>query len=243
MARMTHESAKEYESNGFDSFSLADDGDSARVQFMIDNIDDVLAFSTHEIPMLSQSGKEYQRKVSCLKMHKDDPEGVCPLCDASTKVKIARFIPMYDLSKNKAVLWERGARFIDNTLGGFFNRMRRDNVDIKNLVVEIVRQGRKGDNQTTYAIYPMERLEPVDISNVEIPDPEGSLVAVWTKSDMSNYVNNGTVPQTNNTSNDVNEGVQRRTTTPQNSSTAPASTIPKDDYEAAETVDDPEDFF
>lgn len=240
MARMTHESAKEFESNGFDTFALLDDGDSARVQFMIDNIDDVLAFSTHEIPMLSQSGKEYQRKVSCLKFHKDDPEGTCPLCDASTKVKIARFIPMYDLSKSKAVLWERGARFIDNTLGGFFNRMRRDNVDIKNLVVEIVRQGRKGDNQTTYAIYPMERLDPVDISNVEIPDPEGSLVAVWTKQDMSNYLDNGTIPQANNSSKAVNEGVQRRNSTPQPNT---PSTPPQDAFQDSEPVDDPEDLF
>lgn len=241
MARTTHESAKEFENqNTFEFFTLVDDGDTAKVQFMVDNIADVLTYTTHEIPMLSRSGKEFQRKVSCHKTHKSDPEGVCPFCDAGMKVKIARFIPMYDIENKKVVLWDRGSRFIDSQLAGFFNRMRSQGVDVKQLVVEIVRQGKKGDNQTTYALYPMERMEPQDTSNLEIPDPEGSLIAVWSPAEMKEYNATGTIPQAHDT---TNNGVQRRGSTP---ATAPVEQTATDNtpIDFSDSVEvSPVDFF
>lgn len=212
MARMTHEDAKQFENRSqFDSFSLSDDGDSAKVQFLVDSSNDVLTYTTHEIPMIAQSGREYKRKVSCLKNHKDDPAGTCPLCDAGKPIKVARYVPMFDIENGKATLWERGPRFCDSQLAGFFSRARANGSDIKNLVVEIVRQGKKGDKSTTYALYPMERIEPVDTANVEIPEPEGSLIATWTPAEMENYISNGVVPTSNNNSQtDPNVGAKPR---------------------------------
>lgn len=254
MARMTHEDAKQFENRGqFDSFSLSDDGDSAKVQFLIDDSNDVLTYTTHEIPMIAQSGREYKRKVSCLKNHKDDPAGTCPLCDAGKPIKVTRYVPMFDIENGKATLWERGPRFCDSQLSGFFSRARANGSDIKNLVVEIVRQGKKGDQSTTYALYPMERIESVDTSNVEIPEPEGSLIATWTPAEMQNYITTGVVPTGNNsnTQSDPNAGARPRNNataapsegyTSSNTATTPANDTPPFDMSANSTTS-PEDYF
>ena len=251
MARMTHESAKEFENRSdFDAFTLVDDGDSAKVQFMIDDVNAVLTYTTHEIPMLSRAGREYQRKVGCLKQHKDDPMGVCPFCDEGKKIHVIRYIPMFDIEKKKIVLWERGAGFIDNNLASFFNRMKSQGSDIRNLVVEIVRQGKKGDTRTTYAFYPMDRLEPLDTSEYEIPDAEGNLILTLSASEMREYLSTGRLPASDTSDSASDAGVVRRrgaSTSANNSSYAPnaAAVDTVGDFMNSSAVqsDNPEDFF
>lgn len=196
MAKMTHESAKEFEvQSGNDIFTLADDGDADRVQFMLNTMEDVMAYTTHNIPMVSRSGKKYDRKVGCLKAHKSDPQGTCPLCDAGFPIKIARYVPLYSLNNKKAMLWERGPQFIDKTLGGYINRLVANGKSPKVSVTEVVRMGKKGDTSTTYQLYPMDTVTPQDLNGVEMPDPEGFMIAIWSKDDMSHYINTGEVPQ------------------------------------------------
>lgn len=209
MARMSHEDAKQFESPTLDILSLQDDGDTERVQFLISSIEEVMSFTYHGVTMLSQNKREYERKISCLKTSMADPEGTCPMCDHGAKVKTTRFIPMYSHTQQKVILWERSSRFVDQILGGFINRMITTNgvKDFKNLVVDIVRNGRKGDQRTTYAFYPLENETPVDVTNMEIPDPEGSLIATWTPAEMQRYATEGVIPTENG---DVNQGVQRR---------------------------------
>lgn len=201
MARMTHESAKEFEVQaGNDIFSLADDGDSDRVQFMMTTMDDVMAYTTHSVPMTARSGKKYDRKVGCLRMYKSDPEGTCPLCDAGMPIKVARYIPLYSHTNKKAMLWERGPQFIDRTLSGYVNRLIANGKTPKQSVTEVVRMGKKGDTSTTYQLYPMDTITPHDLTNTDMPDPEGFMIATWSKDDMMHYVNTGEVPQTNTAS-------------------------------------------
>lgn len=226
MARMSFDDAQQFETSGaFDVFTLADDGDSDRVQFLMNSPADVLAYTYHGIEMTSKNGRPYERKVGCLCTSKESPEGTCPLCDnvantATAKVKTAYFIPMYSHSQKKIVLWERSSKFINTNLGGFFNRMiRNGTTDFRNLVVEVVRQGRKGDTSTVYQFYPMERDTPVDVSELEIPDAEGSLIASWSKEEMQNYVVTGAIPSTDS---NVNQGVQRRDRTQQAPMNQPA---------------------
>jgi len=214
MARTTHEAAREYDNQGtFDIFVLENDQDAKKVQFMINSTEDILAYTYHGIGMQSARGIGYERKVSCLKTSKDDPMGTCPLCDGGDpggvgKIKTARFIPLYSVDENKVLLWERGAKFIDNTVKGFINRMVANGRSLPSLVVEIVRNGKKGDQQTTYVTYPLENYQSKDIADLDIPDPEGSLIAKWTKQDMQQYLRDGTIP--NPAAATTNAGVQRR---------------------------------
>ena len=242
MARMTHETAKEFESAGaFDVFNLENDQDSDQVQFLLNSMDDVIVYTYHGITMKSRSGRDYERKVGCFRTSKDDPEGVCPFCDSGHKIKVARFIPLYSLSQKKVLLWERGPRFVDQTLKGFINRLIANGIDPKNYVVEVVRQGKKGDNQTTYALYPMERTEAHDVSKFEMPDPEGSLIATWSTEDMKKYDATGVVPDTNNDA--VNSGVQRRERTAPSESYRTSPSNDTVDTTGASHVDNPEDYF
>lgn len=219
MAKMTHEAAKEFENTGTtEVFNLADDGDSDKVQFMMNNMDDVLAYTTHIVKMKSRSGKDYDRKIGCLKSHKNDPVGTCPLCDAGFPIKVARFIPLYSTTSKKAMLWERGSQFIDKILSNYVNRLVANGVSPKSSVVEVVRLGKKGDTSTTYQLYNMDTIPATDLSTVETPDPEGYFIADWSQQDMQHYISTGEVPQNNNQSNS-NEVIQRRpvaTQTPAN---------------------------
>ena len=251
MARMTSfEESKQFEPNtGFKIFSLDDDGNSDRVQFIASTLDDMLIYTTHEIPMRSQSGRDYQRKVGCLKQHPSDPEGVCPLCDNGAKVKLARFIPLYSHTQKEIVLWERSGQFIEKNIGSLLNRLRSQGKDPRNCVVEIVRCGRKGDQKTTYQFYPMDNEPAVDVSNMEIPDPEGSLIASWTVDDMRGYVSNGIIPQSS--SNSDNANIQRRDRTAPNNNftgnninrTDAYNTAPMTDFSNASPVSDPTSMF
>lgn len=191
----SYEESKQYEtSSGFEIFSLNDDGDTAKVQFLVSTLDDILIYTTHEIPMKSQNGRDYQRKIGCLKLHASDPEGTCPMCDSGSKVKLARFIPMYSHTAQKVVLWERSGQFIEKNIGSLLNRLRSQGKDPRNVVVEVVRCGKRGDQRTTYQFYPIDTDQPATLEGLDIPDPEGSLIATWSVGDMHNYIANGVVP-------------------------------------------------
>lgn len=208
MARVNYEKSKEFDAQGtFDVFNLENDQDSDRVQFLMNSINDVLAYTTHGVMAKSARGADYERKVGCLLTSKDDPVGTCPLCDNGSKIKVARFIPLYSHTHKKVMLWERGTRFIDQTLAGLFNRLISQGVNPSQTVIEIVRNGKKGDTGTTYALYPMEKMPAVDITALEIPEPSGTLIADWSKADMIGFITTGQMPQNTNNAND---GVQRR---------------------------------
>lgn len=221
MARLSYEKSKEFDTqSNFDVFNLENDQDSDQVQFLMNSINDVLAYTTHGISMKNAKGTEYERKVGCLLTSKDDPAGTCPLCDFGSKIKVARFVPLYSHKHKKVMLWERGTRFIDQTLAGLFNRLISQGIAPSNIVIEVVRNGKKGDQSTTYALYPMEKLESVDVSTLEIPEPSGSLIAEWSQEDMRNYCATGAIPQAPSNNND---GVQRRERTAEPAYSAPAN--------------------
>lgn len=239
MARMTHEAAKEFENTGnTEIFNLADDGNSDKVQFMLNTMDDVLAYTTHSIKMKSRSGREYDRKIGCLKSHKNDPAGTCPLCDAGFPIKVARFVPLYSQTSKKAMLWERGSQFIDKILSNYVNRLVANGVAPKSRVTEVVRLGKKGDTNTTYQLFPMDTVPAADLSAVEVPDPEGYLIANWSKEDMTKYVSTGEIPQHNNNSD--SENIQRRSRAPEQTPQTPA---PEMSSFSETAVSSPEDLF
>ena len=184
MARITTEQADKYYSGGSSEwFQLKNDGDVARVQFMFDGIDEIPTFSTHRIKI-----GDKERQVDCLRMP-GDPIDKCPLCEAGVPAKAARFIVMYQLDDQKVKIWERGRQFISK-LQGLINRYS----PLSSHVFEIERHGRAGDQSTKYEIYPVDSIAPEDISQMEMPELEGSLVLQKNADEMNEYLETGSFP-------------------------------------------------
>lgn len=131
------------ENNGF--FQLKDDKDTAVVRFL--HGDELLPeqdwFVVHKVQI---GGKD--RWVQCTE------ESDCPLCGSHGKPKLKLFLQLMDKRDGKRKTWERGERFIPTILG-FINKYGA----LANRPYEIERHGKKGDNNTTYQLYPLDKDE------------------------------------------------------------------------------------
>lgn len=184
MARVSYEESEKYFSGtGSDWFQLKNDGDVARVQFMLNSIDDIPIFSTHKIKV-----GDKERYVDCIR-NPEDPIDACPFCAAGFPAKAVRFIVMYQHEDGKVKIWERGRQFISK-LQGLINRYN----PLEEKVFEIERHGKAGDTNTKYEIYPLDGATPVAMDDVEFPELEGSLILVKTAEDMEYYLDNGSFP-------------------------------------------------
>lgn len=184
MARVSYEdSEKYYSGSGSDWFQLKNDGDVARVQFMMNSIEDIPIFSTHKVKI-----GDKERYVDCIR-NPQDPIDACPFCSAGMPAKAVRFIIMYQHDDNKVKIWERGRQFISK-LQGLINRYN----PLQDKVFEIERHGKAGDTSTKYEIYPLDGVESVNLDEMEFPELEGSLILQKTAEEMEYYLDNGSFP-------------------------------------------------
>jgi len=187
MARVSYEDSEKYFSgSGSDWFQLKNDGDVARVQFMLNSIDDIPISSTHKVKV-----GDKERYVDCLR-NPQDPIDVCPFCAAGLPAKAVRFIIMFQHDDNKVKIWERGRQFISK-LQGLINRYN----PLEDKVFEIERHGKAGDTSTKYEIYPLDGVDSVNLDEVEVPDLEGSLIMQKSAEDMEYYLDTGSFPEDN----------------------------------------------
>lgn len=213
MPRITEDQAQNYQSslNG-EWFSLKNDKDVARVQFMIDQYEDIDVFACHKVKV-----GDKERYVDCLRAY-DEPIDNCPLCAAGVPVKPVRFVIMYQHDDKKVKIWERGKNFIAK-LQSLCNRYS----PLSQYVFEIERVGKAGSKDTRYEIYPMDRVEPADLTEVERPELLGGLILEKTAEEMEQFLDTGSFPATE-TGN--REEYQRRafTESRQSARRAPATT-------------------
>lgn len=186
MARITNEQAEKMSSGNSEWFQLKNDGDVAKVQFMLNTIDDIPMFSAHKVKI-----NDKDRYVDCLRQD-GDPIDVCPFCAAGIPAKPVRFVVMFQHDDEKVKIWERGRQFISK-LQGLINRYS----PLEKYVFEIERHGRAGDTSTKYEIYPIDSAEPFDLTDVEIPDFEGGIILQKSADDMETYLNTGSFPVDN----------------------------------------------
>lgn len=200
MPRITHEQADNYQSslNG-EWFSLKNDGDVARVQFMMDSIEDLDVFACHRVKL-----GDKERYVDCLRTY-DEPIDKCPLCAAGIPVKPVRFVVMYQHDDDKVKIWERGKTFISK-LQSLCNRYS----PLSNYVFEIERVGKAGSKDTRYEIYPMDRVEPVNISEVEKPELLGGLILEKTAEEMDAFLDTGSFPDSDESGEKSSAPVRRQ---------------------------------
>lgn len=209
MGRINPDEMDNYGSeNSSEWLRLQDDGDVARVQFLYNDYNELDTFACHKVAV-----GDNDRYVDC-KRDYDSPIDDCPFCAAGLPVKPVMILSMYDHSDGKVKIWERGKTF-RKKMEALFNRYP----DLSNTVFEIERRGKKGDQKTTYEIFPMTNVEPEDVSEVERPEFVGGFILDKTPDEMITYLDTGSFPQTDSTqaapvnrrsSSESNSGVSRR---------------------------------
>ena len=204
MARVSYEDSEKYFAGSTsDWFQLKNDGDVARVQFMLNSIEDIPIFSTHRVKV-----GDKERYVDCIR-NPQDPVDACPFCAAGLPAKAVRFIVMYQHDDGKVKIWERGRQFISK-LQGLINRYN----PLEDKVFEIERHGKAGDTNTKYEIYPLDGVDPVNMEDVEAPELEGTLILQKDFDAMEYYLDNGSFPSDDS----KDEPVRRRSSGGANSS-------------------------
>lgn len=209
MARITNEQADRMSGGNSEWFQLKNDGDVARVQFLLNSVEDIPIFSAHKVKI-----GDKERYVDCLRQE-GDPIDACPFCAAGIAAKPVRFIVMLQHDDQKVKIWERGRQFISK-LQGLINRYS----PLEEYVFEIERHGRAGDTNTKYEIYPLDSVDPLDTSAVEMPDFEGGLILQKTVEEMDEYLDTGSFP------NDGSNTAPARRTAPERRAPAPSRRTP-----------------
>ena len=201
MGKISNTEMEKYENNQGDQlgfFNLKDDGETAYVRFMHQGMEDITRVVCHTIEV---DGK--YRKVNCIRNY-DEPLDVCPLCANSKTSSVRIFLELRVYEKDEKgkltgkftnQIWERGRDF-NKKLQSLCNRLRGK--DLCDMVYEIERVGKKGDQRTTYEIYECPEITVEEAPFGELPeqpyDPVGGVVLDKTKQELEYYLQNGKFP-------------------------------------------------
>ena len=183
MARFNAAEAEHYGGQGGTGFfGLANDMDVATVRFMYDTIDDVEGMSVHQVEI---NGKK--RYVNCLREY-NEPVDKCPFCRQGMFTTAKLFVPVYVVDEDRVKIWERGKKFF-NKISGLCSRYPH----LMEQCFDIERHGKKGDQSTTYEIFPVdgEKLGFDDLP--EVPEHNG-LVLEKSAEDMEYFLEEGEFP-------------------------------------------------
>jgi hypothetical protein len=197
--------AENYVSSGGNFFKLENDGETAKIRFMYNTIDDVEYTVVHEI----DAGDGKKRFVNCLRSY-DEPVDNCPLCAAGSRAKPLLFMPIYNEDAKETQIWQRGRSF-EGVISGLCSRYS----PLVSTVIEIERHGKKGDKSTTYQPYP-GKSDDVTLDDLpEKPDPVGTIVLDKNFDELSYYVEHGSFnDDTKPVERSADKPVQRNTVTP-----------------------------
>lgn len=179
MSRFNFQEAENYGAVKSNYFNLKDDGDTARIRFLINDLNDVEGVATHEV----QVGDK-RIDVECLRAY-NEPVDKCPLCAAGMKVNAKLFVPVYDIGSKESKIWTRGRTF--------FNKLSSLCARYNPLVAtpfEVERVGKKGDTNTTYETYPMQS-DNARIEDFPEINAEGTCFQVKTYEELQNYLQTG----------------------------------------------------
>lgn len=180
MARIGINEADHYKNTQGSFFGLKDDKDTAVVRFMYNDINDVNMDVVHEIDI---DGKK--RFVNCLRTY-DEPIDNCPLCKAGYTHQIKLFVPLYNEDTKEVQIWQRGNLFAGQ-ISGLCSRYD----PLVSTPVEIERSGKKGDQKTTYQLYP-RKTDDVTLEDLpEAPNPIGTIVMDKSFDELEYYTTHG----------------------------------------------------
>lgn len=191
MARFSVDTADNYGGQGGGGyFRLKNDHDVARVRFLLDSIEDVEGYAVHKIKY-----NDKDRYVNCLRDY-GQPVDVCPMCKAGYPVQAKYFIPLYNMDTNRVQTWDRGKNF-GSKISSLCSRYEH----LVTHEFEIERNGKAGDTQTTYEIYPVGQQDnSVSVEDFELPEVFGPNATVMDRSadEMQYYVDYQGFPDADN---------------------------------------------
>lgn len=177
---MAFKSLSEYNNDRYGGmFLLKNDGDSADVIFMYRSIEDVLVADTHYI-----KSDKYNGYVQCL------GGGSCPACSKGIRVQPKLFIPVYVLSSEEILFWDRSIRFQQTMENDVFSKF--DNPS--EFVFRITRRGAAGDINTRYSIQAIAKNTVITYDeilakcNATMPDYYNTICKDWTAEDYDSHL-------------------------------------------------------
>ncbi|MDD3039727.1 hypothetical protein [Bacteroides sp.] len=183
MAQIGMNEVENYGSGGSNFFALKNDKDVAQVRFMYDTSADLSGYALHEIEV---DGK--RRYVNCLRTY-NEPIDNCPLCAAKSKIQVKFFVQVYDIKDQIVRVWERGRGF-GQWISGLFTRYN----PLVGAVIEIERNGKAGDKNTTYQPFPIS-VDDTKLEDLpETVNPLGSIILDKTFDELEFYVKSGFFP-------------------------------------------------
>lgn len=184
MARFRADQADQYKTgNGGSFFSLANDKDYEQVRLMYNSMDDVELFSVHEVEV---NGQTYW--VNCLREY-DEPLDNCPLCKQGNRLQVKMWVPLYLTRTEEVKVWERGRTFLSK----LESSARRFNPLVSN-IFEIERNGKKGDQNTTYELIQIQHDEVTLNDLPPAPQILGNIVKDFTHEQLTEFVTTGSLP-------------------------------------------------
>ena len=183
MARVGMEEIENYGSGGSNFFTLKNDKDVAKVRFMYNASNELSGYAVHEVDV---DGK--RKYVNCLRSY-NEPLDNCPLCAAKSKVIVKFFVRLYDVDEQTAKIWERGRNF-GQWISGLFTRYN----PLVGAVIEIERNGKKGDKGTTYQPFPISVDDTTLEDLPEAVEPLGSIILDKSYEDLVFFVKSGYFP-------------------------------------------------
>ena len=189
MPRFNASEIDNYGGNGGGGFfSLKNDGDVARVRIMWNGIDDIAGYAVHEVTI---GGRK--RYVNCLREY-DQPLDDCPCCRNRMYQTVKLYIPIYDIDEDKVKYWERGKKFMSK-LTSLCARYSSDKIPLVAQVFEIERNGKQGDTNTTYEIYPVGQPDGTTLDDLpEVLPVIGNLILDKSADELEYYLQTGEFP-------------------------------------------------
>lgn len=194
MPRFSYEDADKYggSSNRGSFFQLKDDGDTALVHLLGNDMNDFPGYAVHQVNI-----GDKRKYVNCLR-EAGDPIDVCPFCAEGkhdpdlSKVYAKVFIPLYNIDADEVQTWERGKSFF-RKLSSYIAHTP----NVSKVVTEVERVGKKGDTNTDYNLYEKKGEDDgFDIENVreDMPNIDGGIVLNKTAKEMEYYLDHGDFP-------------------------------------------------
>lgn len=190
MARFTADNIDKYGGQGGNTsyFKLSDDGDIARVRFLYNSADDIDGYAVHE---LKKEGDKKGQYINCLREY-NQPIDDCPFCRAGYGQIAKIFVPIYNEDEQKVQIWERGKKFY-NKLSSICSRYGKN--PIVSQTFEIERNGKKGEQTTTYEVYRTDDApDDARLEDYDMPQIVGKAVLDKSADDMEFYLENGMFP-------------------------------------------------
>lgn len=198
MAKFNVNEADNYGGSAAGYFSLKDDGDSAIVRFMYNQVDDIDGYAVHRIDI----GNGRNRYISCLREDYNEPMDNCPLCANRNFQQAKFFFNLFDCETEEVKLWERGK----NILKSLIPVLNEINGPICGTPIKVTRHGVAGDQ---YTKYDFELLESDSCTLKDLPecinpmDPKDGIILSYSIDELDTYVKTGRLPgiETNSSSN------------------------------------------